>query len=80
MGNDDEASGFGLAEEEESVLVVGVVRIVDGARQRVAKGSACFLEGYSVTPEVLGSLLGVPLESEAHAPILRRLRRLTDRH
>jgi hypothetical protein len=71
MGNHDQAPWLGLAEEEEPILIVRVVWIVDRARQRVAKRATRLFEGYTVAAEILRGLVGVPLESEAHAKRLR---------
>jgi len=67
MGNYEEPPRLGLAEEEKAILLVRMVWVMDGVRQGVAKGATRLLEGDTVAAEVLGGLLGVPLEREAHA-------------
>jgi len=80
VDNDEEATRLGFTEQKEPLLILRMVWVVDGARQRIAKGAAGLLERETVAAKILGGLLGVPLKREAHARRLLALRRLTDWH
>jgi hypothetical protein len=60
MSDDDQAAALRQAGREKSMLVVGVVRVVDRGRQRIAENSCRFIERNTVPENVLPRLFGIP--------------------
>jgi len=74
MSHDDQARAAREPHQEVSLLILRMVWISDGTRERIAEGGHGLVEGHAVLPKVLTSFFGVPLEGKRQRllPPLRR--------
>ena len=64
MANNKDVKSCAQAEQDKSVFINGMVRVIDQEGILIDKDSMGFLEGYAVLSPIGGVLSRIPLEAE----------------
>jgi hypothetical protein len=70
MDDDKKAIPVRAPEKDKSLLVIRMIGVGDGARQRVGKGAHRLVKGYSMLLQIDPCLGRIPPEGDGHLRIL----------